>query len=116
MQISELERAAMNGDQMPDGLCLEDQVYFQGLAYLYGRFRAGFITRERGSEEKGKMKHKWSEAKKMDEFSSKLSKRTAEMWKLIEGAQSRYRKERTLEAADALSNSLDGRLQGDDFT
>lgn len=105
----------MNGTRMPDGLCLADQVYFQGLAYLYSRFRAGFITRECGSEEKGKMKHEWSKAKKMAEYSLELSKRTAEMWKSMEGAQIRYRKERTLEAADALSDSLDGMPKKEDL-
>ena len=50
IEISDLERAAMHGKPMPDGLSLIDQVYFQGLAYLYARFRAGMITREQGSE------------------------------------------------------------------
>ena len=55
MDLDELERIAMRGGPMPAGLTLPNQVYFQGLSYLYARFRAGFIDRDCGSAEKGKM-------------------------------------------------------------
>ena len=45
MDLNELERTAMRGEPMPGGLSLVNQVYFQGLKYLYAQFRAGFIDR-----------------------------------------------------------------------
>lgn len=95
---------------MPDGLSLVDQVYFQGLAHLYARFHLKMIDRVTGSLEKGQMSYQHDLSKRSQEFESKLAKYHAELRKQMEGALSRYRKERTLEAADNLANVLDGRM------
>ena len=110
MDLDELERIAMRGEPMPKDLTLPNQMYFQGLAYLYARFRAGFIDRERGSAEKGKMLYQRDLAERKEASSSKLAKHHAEQTKVVESAQNAYHKERTLENADRLSAALDGRL------
>ena len=104
--VSELEKAAMRGEPMPDGLSLVDQVYFQGLAHLYARFHLKVIDRE-----KGQMLYQHDLSKRSQEFESKMAKYHAELRKQTEGALNRYRKERTLEAADNLANVLEGKLQ-----
>ena len=43
--VSDLERLAMRGEEMPDGLSLADQEFFQGLAYIYSRYRMKVIYR-----------------------------------------------------------------------
>lgn len=109
--VSELEKAAMRGEPMPDGLSLVDQVYFQGLAHLYARFHLKVIDRATGSREKGQMSYQYDLSKRSQEFESKMAKYHAELRKQTEGALNRYRKERTLEAADNLANVLEGKLQ-----
>ena len=109
--VSELEKAAMRGEPMPDGLSLVDQVYFQGLAYLYARFRLKVIDRATGSREKGQMLYQRDLRERSQKFESELAKWHSELRKQIEGALNRYRKERTLEAADNLANVLEGKLQ-----
>ena len=35
--VSDLERLAMRGEEMPDGLSLADQEFYQGYAYINAR-------------------------------------------------------------------------------
>ena len=110
MDLNELERTAMRGEPMPGGLSLVNQVYFQGLKYLYAQFRAGFIDREHGSQDKGKMLYERDLWERKEDSNSKLALWHANLRRNIESAQIHYRKERTLENADRLSAALDGRL------
>ena len=61
--VFEFERAAMNGDPMPHGLALEDQMAYQALARLYARYRAGYIARQDGAREKRQIEKAWENAK-----------------------------------------------------
>ena len=110
MDLDELERIAMRGGPMPKNLTPPNQVYFQGLAYLYARFRAGFIDRECGSVEKGEMLYQRDLSERKEAFSGRLIKHHAEQTRAVEAAQIAYQKNRTLENADRLSAVLDGRL------
>lgn len=56
MDVTELERLAGSGAEMPDGLNSAEQMYYNGLSYLYGRHRAGDITKEEGANYKRKMR------------------------------------------------------------
>ena len=96
---------------MPDGLSLADQWFFQGLAYLYARFRSGQISREQGSKEKGAMLYQHDKAVRNEQFEGKMISWHVALTKDIEAAQNAYRKSRTLENADRLSAALDGRLR-----
>lgn len=106
--VSELERAAMKGEAMPDGLSQPEQTYFQGLAYLYARFKAGHISRDSGSAEKKKMLHQKEKAERDHQFWEKYNDYQVMLRKNTETAVSAYRKNRTLENADKLVDILDG--------
>lgn len=86
--VLELEQAAMKGNSPPSGLSLVDTVYYQGLCYIYGRYRAGFIDRERGSREKRALFALVEKEKKRTVFLDKQREQTAQMWKRVEGPAS----------------------------
>lgn len=86
--VSELEQAAMRGEAPPEGLSLLDTVYYQGLCYIYGRYRAGFIDRERGGREKRELFALVEKEKKRTVFLDKQREQTAQMWKALEAPAS----------------------------
>nr|DAZ70666.1 MAG TPA: hypothetical protein [Caudoviricetes sp.] len=108
--VSELEKRAMRGDMMPDGLSLAEQELFQGLSYLYARYHLKVIDRATGSREKGALKHTFALRKSSEEFERRLAEQRSTILQTTETAITRYRKERTLEAADALADAVDGVL------
>lgn len=106
------EIQAMDGEEMPDGLPLEEQMAYQAVANLYGRYRKGLITRERGSIEKGRIAHALSGSKSKADMSRKLAEHHARLLKDLEGAANDYAKSRTLEAADRMYQVIYGMLPG----
>lgn len=86
--VLELEQAAMKGNSPPSGLSLVDTVYYQGLSYIYGRYRAGFIDRERGGQEKRELLSLLEKEKKRTAFLDKQREQTAQMWKALEAPAS----------------------------
>lgn len=104
------EREAANGEPMPDGLSLPDQLAYQFLVNLYDRLRKGIITRDQAAEEKGKMTYQHSVSNNILKSYQTMGTYWAGMRKALEAAQIAYRKDRTLENADRLSAALDGRL------
>ena len=106
--VSDLERLAMRGEEMPDGLSLADQEFFQGLAYIYARYRMKVIDRATGSREKGKLRHAYEQRKNLEEFQKKLADKRSKTLRETESAITRYRKERTLEAAVMVADLVDG--------
>ena len=46
------ERLALAGAPMPEGLEMPEQMIYQALAHLYGRFRANLIDKESAAKEK----------------------------------------------------------------
>lgn len=108
--VSRLEKLAMKGEPMPEGLSLVDQMFFQGMAYLYARFHLKVIDRNTGSREKGLLIYEHDKEARSAAFSSDLAAHRSEVIRATETALCRYRKERTLEAADVLADVLDGRV------
>lgn len=104
------ERSAMNGDEMPEGLPLEEQLAWQTVAHLYGRFRLKLITRETGHTEKGKIRYALDLRKREADADRKLARWHADLMKAAEGAANTYAKNRTLENADRLYQVLYGML------
>lgn len=104
------EKEAANGDQIPDGLSLVDQCAFRFLRSMYRDIRTGVQTREQAIEEKGCMTYQYDKEKRSMEHWSKMGSYWAEKYSRVEAAQSAYKKNRTLENADALCSALDGRL------
>lgn len=109
--VFEFEVSAARGDPIPDGLFQPDQLLYHALAILYARYRAGFITRDRAAQDKGKLLYEWERNKKRLESADRLARWHAELRKNIEGAHEEYRKNPTAENAEKLSKTLDGILR-----
>ena len=105
------EREAMQGAEMPDGLSLEDQLAYQAITMLYGRFRLKLVDRATGSAEKGKIGYELECRKRQADLHRKLLEWDIRLKKNVEGAINAYRKERTLENADRLVDIIDGFLR-----
>lgn len=106
--VSELERAAMNGEPMPEGLSQIDQSYYQGLAFLYARYRGGYVTREAGRAEKKLLQKARDDALRTQRFGERCMDHAVRLWREAEGAANRYARERTLEHADGLYRAVYG--------
>lgn len=99
------EKAAMAGDEMPDGLCYPDQILFLLLRSLYDQVRRKIISRDTAIAEKKKLLDEY----RVYQFNEQMGKEWVEQIKLTEAARAEYRKSRTLEAADKLVFLLEGR-------
>lgn len=99
------ERLAMTGAPMPDGLEMPEQMLYQALANLYGRFRANWTNKETATNEKRKIADAYHWYKK--DFETSYSW----IWILhnVELAVSAYRKDPTPENALALCEVMEGR-------
>lgn len=104
--ISDLERAAMKNEPMPDGLKFYDQMYFQALRYLYLQYHAQQISREQGTKEKQKMKVARDRLARESESVLAYSKYYADTYATLSRHSIAYAKERTLEHADAIYEAL----------
>lgn len=98
MAVTELpfERAAMRGEEMPDGLCLAEQRAYLALRILYAEYRKGNIERERASREKRKIINQLEQEIKTDELNAKI----AQLWKNIESPAREYSLNPSVETAD----------------
>lgn len=92
------ERIAMDGGEMPDGLDWPDRQVFLGLRSLYWQHKNGIINRETAKKEKIKLLKDYDFQKWQEKFCSQF----IEKIKRTEAARQAYRKNRTLENADAL--------------
>ena len=106
IRVSALEYAAMNNEPMPDNLDLPDQMLYQGLAWLYARYHARQISREQGQVEKQKLVVARDRLARESESVMKMSQYYAEIYKNLAQASIAYAKERTLEHADAIYETL----------
>lgn len=104
--ISDLERAAMKNEPMPDGLKIYDQMYFQALRYLYLQYNSRQMSREQGTKEKQRMKVERDRLARESESVVAYSKYYADTYTALAQASSTYAKERTLENADAMYTAL----------
>lgn len=102
------ERLAMRGDRMPDNLPEEDQLCFQSLAYLYSRYRCGYISRENGEIEARMIRRQCESQKKASEFGEKCREHSVRLWRDIEQSVMDYQKNRTTESADKLLMAIYG--------
>ena len=105
------EKDAKSGKPIPSGLCLTDQKAYMALQLLTARYKAGLVGVEQAQRER----------KEIDRaFVSDSGADAANAWvvglrKRIEIAHAQYRKERTIEAADRLSDVIDGFLREIDY-
>lgn len=100
--LSELERAAMNDEPMPDGLKVYEQIYFWGLSEIYRCYRNGQIKREEGSKRKKILIRECEQLRQKYEEYFEWCTYYQILYCRISQASSNYAKERTLENADKL--------------
>lgn len=102
------EQKAMNGEPMPDDLDWLDQKMYVLLRHLYADVKRGVIVQETGKAEKKKLVSSYNSERNLEAFDRKWVNHTVQLWKGIEIANSRYRKNKTIENADLLSDALLG--------
>jgi hypothetical protein len=98
------EKIAMVGGEMPEGLEYPDQILFMELRLLYRSYNQKMIDRETAKREKIQLL-KIYEAHKIV---CQMGKEWVDIIKRTELARAAYRKNKTLENADALVLSIDG--------
>ena len=98
------ERIAMAGGEMPDDLEWFDRTLFLQLRMLYHQFKQGIVDRETASCEKRKL----LKDRDFQIFQDNYTKDVAKMIASTESARQAYRKNRTLENADAIILAFEG--------
>ncbi len=98
------ERIAMAGGEMPDGLEWFDRTLFLQLRMLYHQFKMGLVDRETASREKRKLLKDRDFQLFQDNFTKDIAKKIVE----TDAARIAYRKNRTLENADAIILAFEG--------
>ena len=101
--IRPFEKDAMNEEPLTVGLDIADQFLFLGLKCLYAMHRRGLISRDRASKEKEKLVFQWKTEKSKLEF---LSREAVDLSDRIKTSSDDFKKNRTLENADALYAAL----------
>ena len=98
------ETSAKRNAPMPAGLPASEQLAYQSIAALVARYRMGAVSVEQAQKERKQI----DQRSLIDSANEGSIKWTVDLRRRIDIAQSRYRKERTDEAADLLSDVLDG--------
>ena len=98
------ERIAMAGGEVPDDLEWYDRQMFLCLRMLYHQFKQGIVDRETASREKQKLIKDRDFKLFQDDFTKDIAKKIME----TEQARQAYRKNRTLENADAIILAFEG--------
>lgn len=100
-----IEKLAMKGEPMPDGMDYPEQVLFQSLSLLYARYREKHISRDDAKAEKTKL---------LDEYKAycqnwKMADEWCEIIRLTELARAEFRKDPTVDNAWKLIRIIEGR-------
>lgn len=98
------ENAAKQNKPMPEGLSSAEQRAYQSLALLTARYKLGGLSPEQAVKERKDIDRAFTVGSGADA----ANKWVVGLRKRIEIAHARYRKERTVEAADFLSDVIDG--------
>lgn len=98
------EKAAIRGDEMPDGLSFPDQLMYIALRSLYSQVRQGIIPRDAGVREKRKIMPQYERYRSGWDCGLEWAKKL----KVTEAARAAYRKNRSLTAADELVAIMEG--------
>lgn len=98
------ETEAKKNAPMPPGLPQADQLAYQSIALLVGRYRMGLVSADQAVRERKEIDAAYVKATALDGY----RQWTVRFHKGVQVAHSKYRKERTLENADLLSDVIDG--------
>ena len=98
----EIEDAAFQGKELPDGLGFADQLLFLKFRYLYAYARAVKFPKEQGKREKMEILSQYV----IDLANDELIKHTAEMWKRIELATCEIQKDKEIRSIPKVKQLL----------
>ena len=98
------EAEAKRNAPMPVGLKASEQLAYQSIAMLVARYRIGAVSAEQAVKERKQIDQRYV----IDSANEGYIQWTVDLRRRIEVAQSEYRRKRTVEAADRLSDVLDG--------
>lgn len=99
-----LMRQAFRGDELPTGLDYPEQIIYEELRNLYAAYRMQVVTAEAANREKKELLQNY----KAFRYQWNLVQQDAEIRARTSEARAAYRKNRTLENADALILALEG--------
>lgn len=102
------EKAAMHGEELPEGLSLPDQMAYTCLRNIYSLYYKKTISRDRAAAEKQRVRVQWEKATGAMEFDKKLAIHQAIVIRDTEAAKTACRKDPTPENALRLCNAIDG--------
>lgn len=100
------EREALEGEKMPEGLELPDQLMFLILRELYGQFRNGLIDKDTAAKEKLQARQRRDEDIQLIKGYRENYSRLTGMFAEVDAASSVYSTNRTLENADRIYFAL----------
>lgn len=100
-----LEKDAMAGLEMPDGLSYPDQILYLSMRMLYHQYYKKVIDRETATKEKKKLLDEY----KVYQFREELEKQWVEIIRLTELARAEYRKKPCHENAMKLIDIIEGK-------
>lgn len=104
MTLEELDELAFQGGGVPEPLGRAERRYFLQVRSIYAAAKMGLINAQRGSEEKRAAKQDYENERDDFDFLMFNGKR----WQEIEEAGRRYRKNKTIENADAFMDAVYG--------
>ena len=98
------EKIAMSGGEMPDDIEWFDCQTFLSLRMLYHQYKIGLVDRETATREKRTILKDYDHNKWAEDYTKDIANRIAD----TEKARQAYRKNRTLENADAIILAFEG--------
>lgn len=102
------EKAAMRGEELPEGLSLPDQMAYTCLRHIYALYYSKTISRDQAAAEKQRVRLQWERTVSNMEFDRKLTAHHVRVIRETEAAKAACRKDPTPENALRLCNVLDG--------
>lgn len=68
MTVEQLDLLAYTGEEMPVGLRLPEQMYFQGMRALYAQYRRKIVSKEQSAREKTELLHELERGMHHEEY------------------------------------------------
>lgn len=99
------EQQAIRGEEMPDGLRYAEQILYLCLRMLYAQKKLGIIDRDTAILEKKKLLDEYQ----CYDFQQKMGDEWVSVIKETELARATFRKDPTIENAEALVEIIEGR-------
>jgi hypothetical protein len=107
-EVSAVERAAMDGTDMPTGLSWREVAEYIALRALYWAYRHKVVTRGEASQYKQELIAALNGAEDSYNFERRCWQTAGQRFRATEAAVTEYLHNRTLENADRLVTVLDG--------